>query len=123
MLAALHKLQSKLGTQHDADVIAHYLTQLAGRAPANFTAPTLFMMGRMAEQHARAAVRMGKKVAGPWRRVRGKRWKALRSRMEKRRHSTPASGSNHDGVSYGARGIGRLGSAPGRWTSAAVVLH
>jgi CHAD domain-containing protein len=123
MLAALHKLQSRLGTQHDADVIAHYLTQLAGHAPTNFTAATLFMMGRMAEQHARAAVRMGKKVAGPWRRVRGKRWKPLRSRMEKRRHDAPANSSYDDAVSYSARGNGRLGSATGRWTSAEVVLH
>ncbi len=123
MLAALQKLQSKLGTQHDADEIAHYLTQLAGHAPPNFTAATLFMMGRMAEQHARAAVRMGKKVAGPWRRVRAKRWKPLRSRMEKRRHDAPASSSNEDVVSYGPRGSGRLGSATGRWTSAQVVLH
>jgi triphosphatase len=123
MLAALHKLQSKLGTQHDADVIAHYLTQLAGNAPASFTARTLFMMGRMAEQHAGAAARMGKKVAGPWRKVRGKRWKALRSRMEKRRKDAPAITSTDDVVSYGIRRYGRLGSTPGRWTPAAVVLH
>ncbi len=123
MLAALHKLQSRLGTQHDADVIAHYLTQLAGHPPANFTAATLFMMGRMAEQRAREALRMGRKVAGPWRRVRGKRWKRLRSRMEKRRDDVPASSSRDDVVSYGARGNGKLGTAPGRWMSAAVVLH
>ena len=123
MLAALHKLQSRLGTQHDADVIAHYLAQLAGRPPADFAAATLFLMGRMAEQRARAARRMGKKVAGPWRRVRGKRWKRLRSRMEKRRDDVPASSGRDDVVSYGARSNGRLGIASGRWRSADVVLH
>jgi len=123
MLAALHKLQGRLGTQHDADVIAHYLTQLAGHPPANFAAATLFMMGRMAEQRAREAVRMGKKVAAPWRRVRGGRWKRLRSLMEKRRDEVPASSSRDDVVSYGARSNGRLGSASGRWRPAEVVLH
>jgi hypothetical protein len=124
MLAALHKLQGKLGTQHDADVISHYLTQLAGHAPPNFTAATLFMMGRMAEKHARAAIGMGKKVAGPWRRVRGKRWKALRARMEKRRKDAPASPSADDVVSYGGRsGNGRLTSTSARWRPAEVILH
>jgi CHAD domain-containing protein len=122
MLAALHKLQGKLGTQHDADVIAHYLTQLAGHPPADFAAATLFLMGRMAEQRAREAVRMGRKVAGPWRRVRGKRWKGLRSRMEKRRDDVPAV-IRDDVVGYGARSDGRPGSASGRWRSPEVVLH
>jgi triphosphatase len=86
MLAALHKLQSKLGTQHDEDVIAGYLTQLAGRAPENFTAATLFLIGRMAELNAREAARMSRKVAKPIRKVRGSRWKALRARMDAQRH-------------------------------------
>jgi len=122
MLTALHKLQSKLGTQHDADVIAHYLTQLAGHPPANFAAATLFLMGRMAEQRARTAVRLGNKVAGPWRKVRGRRWKTLRSRMEKRRDDVPASSSRDVVVSYGARSNERF-SVSGRWRPAQVVLH
>jgi triphosphatase len=122
MLTALHKLQSKLGTQHDADVIAHYLTQLAGHPPANFAAMTLFLMGRMAEQRARTAVRLGKKVAGPWRKIRGKRWKMLRSRMEKRQDDVPASSIRDDAVNYGARSSDRFGVS-GRWRPAQVVLH
>ncbi|MFZ0501782.1 MAG: CHAD domain-containing protein [Steroidobacteraceae bacterium] len=123
MLAALHKLQSRLGMQHDAEVIARYLTQLAGRPPADFPAATLFMMGRMAEQRSREATRMGRRVAGPWRRVRGKRWEALRSRMEKRRDEVAPSTGKGNVVNYGTHGNGRLGSAPARWTSAQVVLH
>jgi triphosphatase len=123
MLAALHKLQSKLGTQHDADVIARYLTQLASHPPANFTPATLFMMGRMAEVQAREAVRMGKRVARPWRRVRGKHWKTLRSRMEKRRDAAPPSSSREGVVSYGVRGSGKLSNATGRWIPPNVVLH
>jgi CHAD domain-containing protein len=124
MLAALHKLQSRLGTQHDADVITHYLTQLAGRAPANLAAATLFMMGRMAEQRGREAVRLGRKVARPWRKVRGKHWKALRSRMEKRRDATPATSRIDDLVSYGANRSTRPASSPlRRWTPTGLVLH
>jgi triphosphatase len=123
MLAALHTLQGKLGTQHDADVIAHYLTQLAGHPPANFSAATLFLMGRMAEQRARTAARLGKKAAGPWRSVRGKRWKALRLRMKKRRDGIPASSGRDDVVSYGARGSDRFSGFSGRWRPAQVVLH
>ena len=83
MLAALQDFQSRLGTQHDADVTARYLAHLATEPPANFTAATLFMMGRMAERHAREACRIGGKVQKPWRRVRGRRWKALRARMQR----------------------------------------
>ena len=121
MLTALQKLQSRLGTQHDADVIAHYLTQLAGHPPTNFAAATLFLMGRMAEQRARTAVRLGRKIAGPRRKVRGKRWKALRSRMEKRRHDVPPS-SRDDVVGYSVRSNDRLG-ATGGWRPPQVVLH
>jgi CHAD domain-containing protein len=122
MLTALHKLQSRLGTQHDADVIAHYLTQLAGHPPADFAAATLFLMGRMAEQRARTAIRLGRKVARPWRKVRGKRWKTLRARMEKQRDDVPAGSNRDDVVGYGARSSDRFGVS-GRWRPAQVVLH
>ena len=89
MLSALNKLQSKLGTQHDSDVVAGYLTQLALHPPENFTAATLFMMGRMAEMHAREAARLSGKIKRPWRRVCGWRWKALRSRMKELRDDMP----------------------------------
>jgi triphosphatase len=118
MLAALHKLQGKLGTQHDADVVSRYLTQLATQPPANFTAATLFMMGRMAELHARTAARMGRKVEKPCRNVRGRRWKALRSRMRKLRDGArgraPESTTKGRGVAHrGGNGKfpGALGAA------------
>jgi hypothetical protein len=113
MLVALHKLQSKLGTQHDSDVVAGYLTQLATHPPANFTAATLFLMGRMAERHAGQAARMGRKVEKPWRKVRGRRWKALRSRMRELRDDTRESNGKTNGPSHNA-GAGRrhTGSSP-----------
>ncbi|MGH8296432.1 MAG: CHAD domain-containing protein, partial [Steroidobacteraceae bacterium] len=82
MLAALRKLQSTLGTQRDAGAMEEYLTQLATRAPAGFTPEALFVTGKMAQMHAREAARLRRKVEKPWRKVRGKRWKALRSRMQ-----------------------------------------
>jgi len=114
MLSALHKLQSKLGTQHDSDVIAGYLTQLATRAPGNFTAATLFMMGKMAERHAREAARMSGKIEKPWRKVRGRRWKALRARMRDLRAGVTVEGNGKDRrVEQRSAGNGRLGGAYG----------
>lgn len=108
MLAALHKLQGKLGTQHDADVIAGYLKELASRPPAGFTAATLFLIGRMAELNAREAVRMSRKVGKPIGRVRGRRWKALRSRMEDLRDRKD---HRDRPVDRSVRGNGRFGAA------------
>lgn len=123
MLAAVHKLQSRLGTQHDADVIARYLTQLVTRPPTSFTPATLFLMGRMAEAHARQAVGMGGKIEKPWRKVRGRRWKALRRRMDKRRGDAPASNNMDVGVSHSTRSNGILpGSADG-WSPPHPIGH
>lgn len=94
MLEALHELQSKLGTQHDSDVVARYLTHLATHPPASFTGATLFLMGRLAELHAARAASTGRKVEKPWRRVRGRRWKALRSRSQEMRDDMRAKMSN-----------------------------
>jgi triphosphatase len=114
MLAALHKLQSKLGTQHDAGAVAGYLTQLAARPPAGFTPETLFMMGRMAELHAQEAARLGGKIDKPWRKVRGKRWKALRSRMGELRGHASAGSNAGNGRDHSARRHRILGDIPGR---------
>src|SRR5512146_617391 len=88
MIAALQKLQSRLGTQHDADVLARYLTQLAAHPPADFTAATLFMMGRMAQLNAAEAARLGETVEKPWRKMRDRRWSTLRWRMQQLRDDT-----------------------------------
>ncbi|MHB8813723.1 MAG: CYTH and CHAD domain-containing protein [Steroidobacteraceae bacterium] len=123
MLAALHKLQSGLGTQHDADVIARYLTQLATRPPASFTPVTLFLMGRMAEAQARQAARMSVKIERPWRKVRGRRWNALRRRMGKRRGNAPASNNMDGGASPGTRGNGIVPGTADRWSPPQPIGH
>ncbi|HEX3845431.1 MAG TPA: CHAD domain-containing protein [Steroidobacteraceae bacterium] len=113
MLSALHKLQSRLGTQHDSDVIAEYLTKLATRPPENFTAATLFMMGRMAEMHLREAARLSGKVKKPWRKARSGRWKALRSRMQELRHDARKSNGKDSRLDHRAAGNGKLVGAYG----------
>jgi CHAD domain-containing protein len=120
MLAALHKLQSKLGTQHDADVVGRYITQLAARPPESFTPATLFIMGRMAERHAREAARLGRKIEKPWRKVRGRRWKALRSLMQELRGRAHANDNKHGIAHHSARGNGRLSTESDRSASARV---
>lgn len=107
MLVTLYELQSKLGTQHDSDVVARYLTQLATHPPASFTPATLFLMGRMAERHAGQAAGMGRKVGKPWRKVSGRRWKALRSRMRGLRDEARERNGKTNGASYNAGGNGK----------------
>lgn len=106
MLAALHKLQDKLGDQHDAGAIAQYLQQLAAHPPAAFGPGTLFTMGRMAESNARQADRLGGKVSKPWRKVRRKGWKALHSHMQALRGEAPETTPRATGSDGHARGHG-----------------
>jgi triphosphatase len=119
ILAALLKLQSRLGTQHDSDVIARYLTQLAADPPADFTPRTLFLAGRMTELHAHKAVRMGAKVKKPWRRVRGRRWRALRARMKELTRGLPETRSVNGGIDPRGGSHGKLSGISGRAGSAA----
>ena len=114
MLDALRKLQSRLGIQHDGDAVTRYLTQLAKHPPAGFGPRTLFLIGRLAEPQSRNAVRMGDKVGKSWRRVRGRRWKTLRSRMKELRDGT----SQSRGYANDIRREGPLASARGGSASA-----
>lgn len=141
MLGTLHKLQSRLGTQHDADVVARYLAALATHPPADFTTATLFMMGRMAELNAAQAARMGRKIGKPWRKVRRRRWRALRSRMRRLSkeardynrkvraarqiagRNLKATGTGFSGRLGGSSGNGRLPIAPGTWTPSRASRH
>jgi triphosphatase len=99
MLAALRRLQNRLGTQHDAGAIAEYLTRLARQPPPGFGPQTLFTMGRMAELSARRAARLGGRIGKPWRKVSGRRWKALRSRIEALREDAAGGSRIHSNTS------------------------
>ncbi len=79
-LRALRQLQDALGAHQDADVTKSRLAALAAEG-AQLPSETLFLMGRLAEHHLRTTAEARKVLRRAWRRVSGKRWKALRARM------------------------------------------
>jgi CHAD domain-containing protein len=81
MLRSLRRWQEKLGVQQDAAVASRRLKVLAGAPPEGIPPETLFLMGRLAEHYAGAAVRARKLHAKDYRKVRG-RWKRLRVKFE-----------------------------------------
>lgn len=81
MLRALCRWQDKLGLQQDAAVANRRLAALADAAPKGIPPATLFLMGRLAEHHAGAALRARKQHAKGYRKVRS-RWRRLRAKLE-----------------------------------------
>jgi triphosphatase len=81
MLRALHRWQEDLGVQQDAAVACDRLKALASAPPKGIPPETLFLMGRLAEHYAGAAVRARRLNAKGSRKVRG-RWKRLRVKLE-----------------------------------------
>jgi CHAD domain-containing protein len=81
MLRTLRRWQEKLGVQQDAAVAIRRLKALAGAPPRGISPETLFLMGRLAEHYASAAVRARKLYTKGYRKVRG-RWKKLRMKFE-----------------------------------------
>ena len=82
LLKALRRLQDQLGAHQDAYIAKG---RLAGFAldPVNGLPPaTLFLMGRLAERHSAVISQTSKTLGRLWRRVRGKRWKALNGRLD-----------------------------------------
>lgn len=57
------------------------LAVLAADPHSGLPPATLFLMGRLAEQHAQLTSQARATLNRSWRRVRGKRWKALRARL------------------------------------------
>ena len=81
MLRALQRWQETLGVQQDAAVASRRLKGLAGVPPEGFPPETLFLMGRLAEHHAIAALAARKQHGKGFRKVRG-RWKRLRTKFD-----------------------------------------
>jgi len=78
MLRALRRWQEKLGTQQDAAVAGRRLKALASAPPSKgFPPETMFLMGRLVEHYAGAAMRARKLSTRGYRKVR-ERWKKLR---------------------------------------------
>ncbi|HEX4387790.1 MAG TPA: CHAD domain-containing protein [Steroidobacteraceae bacterium] len=81
MLKSLKRMQTRLGESQDAYVAKTRLAALAATPGATLPPETLFFMGRLAEHHLGVTARAHKTVRRCWRKVRGKRWKALRAHM------------------------------------------
>lgn len=81
LLKALRRLQDKLGAHQDAHMAQMRLAALAADPDSGLPPATLFLMGRLAEHHARATAQTRQTLTRSWRKVRGKRWKGLRVRL------------------------------------------
>ena len=81
LLKALRRLQDRLGTQQDAYMAQRRLAALAADSESSLPPVTLFLMGRFAEHHARCTAEAHRTLTRSWRKVRGKRWRALRTRL------------------------------------------
>jgi CHAD domain-containing protein len=81
MLKALRRMQDKLGAHQDAYMARTHLGALAADPACALPPATLFLMGKLAEHHARLTSATRATVTKSWRKVRGRRWKALRARL------------------------------------------
>jgi CHAD domain-containing protein len=81
MLKALRRLQDKLGAHQDACMAQNRLAAIAADTASGLPPTTLFLMGRLAEHYARVSGETRRTLTRSWRKVRGKRWKALRARL------------------------------------------
>ena len=90
MLKALRRLQDRLGAQQDAYMAREHLTALAADPSCGLPPATLFLMGRLAAHHTKVTAEARATVTRCWRKVRGRRWKALRSRLGEFEHRAAA---------------------------------
>jgi triphosphatase len=81
LLKALRRLQDRLGAHQDACMAQERLAAIATDPASALPPPTLFLMGRLAEHYARVTTETRRTLVRSWRKVRGKRWKALRARL------------------------------------------
>jgi CHAD domain-containing protein len=80
LLKVLRRLQDQLGAHQDAYMAQNRLAALSAE-PDGLPPATLFLMGRLAERHARVTAQTRRTLERSWRKVRGRRWKGLRTRL------------------------------------------
>jgi CHAD domain-containing protein len=90
LLKALRRMQERLGAHQDAYMAKRRLAALAEDSANGLPAATLFLMGRLAERQSEVISQAGRTLSRSWRRVRGKRWKAMRSRLGELTERAPA---------------------------------
>ncbi|HEY1872817.1 MAG TPA: CHAD domain-containing protein [Steroidobacteraceae bacterium] len=81
MLRSLRRMQDKLGAHQDACMAQNRLAAIAADPASALPPTTLFLMGRLAEHYTQVTGETRSTLARSWRKVRGKRWKALRARL------------------------------------------
>jgi CHAD domain-containing protein len=81
LLQAVRRLQNSLGSHQDANVAAARFRAMAGTRAWKMPADTVFLMGVFAERQRLSAGAMRRRFDKSYRRVRGRRWKALRRAM------------------------------------------
>jgi len=91
LLKALRRMQDKLGAYQDANIARAHLKALAADPDCALPPATLFHMGRLAEHHALITSQARTTVTKTWRKVRGRRWKALRQRLGEFEHDAGES--------------------------------
>jgi len=91
LLKALRRMQDKLGAYQDANIARAHLNALAADPECALPPATLFHMGRLAEHHALITSQARATVTRTWRKVRGRRWRALRERLGELEHGTGES--------------------------------
>src|SRR5215469_13531122 len=91
LLRALRRLQDRLGAHQDAYMAQNRLASIAADQASGLPPPTLFLMGRLAEHNLRVTQQARETLTRSWRKVRGKRWRALRARLAELRDSAAAA--------------------------------
>jgi triphosphatase len=113
MLKALRRLQDKLGANQDAYMARSRLIALASAPACALPAATLFHMGRLAEHHARTAAEARAALPKAWRKVRGRRWKALRAKLAEAAAEVPRTHEPQLAPAHGSPGAGHSPPVPG----------
>ena len=122
MLKVLRRLQDGLGEHQDAHLAKDRLACIAAEPRADLPAETLFFMGRLAEHHLGITAQVRKSLKRGWRKVSGRRWRALRARMEQH-GSAAARASERSSEVPGATSIGAEPGEPAAQPHPASVRH
>ena len=85
LIKRLVRLQDVLGEIHDADVAIATLQELGRRAGRRLPNEAVFAMGRLAERQNERGRVLRKRFSRDFAAIEGKRWKALKREMERRR--------------------------------------
>lgn len=80
-LSTVRRLQNRLGEQQDAHVSSTRLGELVKARTPRMPSATIFLMGRLAERQHTRALAARTRFAKAYRKVTGRRWKALRRAM------------------------------------------